>query len=176
MQVVVHLRTVEPSDSLYGGSIADDGRERNAEMLGKVSVWVCGYGREREKQSQWGQGKRVCGCESVWGERGFKEMLGTGKESVWVWVCVGKERGVVGDSGVVGDREREYAGVEDAGDRERERRLGTAKESVEMLGTGKERAALGTGRECVGVGVCGYGVSGSVGRSVRDRERECVGV
>ena len=47
-----------------------------------------------------------------------------------MWVCVGKERGVVGDSGVVGDREREYAGVEDAGDRE---------------------------RECVGVGVCGGG-------------------
>ncbi len=27
--------------------------------------------RERERK-RWGQGKRVCGCGSVWGKRGFK--------------------------------------------------------------------------------------------------------
>ena len=36
MQVVVHLGTVEPSDSLYGGSIADDGRERKRGERRKV--------------------------------------------------------------------------------------------------------------------------------------------
>ena len=80
---------------------------------------MCGIDGDRERE---------CVGVGVCGER--EESLGTGKESMWVWVCVGKERGVVGDSGVVGDREREYAGVEDAGDRE---------------------------RECVGVGVCGGG-------------------
>jgi|LakMenE01Jun11ns_1017448.scaffolds.fasta_scaffold9297242_2 hypothetical protein len=39
MQVVVHLRTVEPSDADCGNRIADDGREGKG---------VCGCGRERE--------------------------------------------------------------------------------------------------------------------------------
>jgi hypothetical protein len=40
--------------------------------------------------TSWGQGKGVCGCGGVWGKR--EESLGTGKESVWVWGCVGGKR------------------------------------------------------------------------------------
>jgi hypothetical protein len=53
MQVVVHLRTVEPSDAYCDDRIADDGRER------KRSV-QCSDG-DAGAMKRWGQGKRVWG-------------------------------------------------------------------------------------------------------------------
>ena len=68
MQVVIHLRTVEPSDSYYGDSIADDGREGKRSVQCSVfSVQMETLARGRRGKS-WGQGKRVCGYVGVGGK------------------------------------------------------------------------------------------------------------
>jgi hypothetical protein len=61
MQVVVHLRTVGPSDAYCGNRITDDGRE----------------------------GKRVCGCGSV--GRGREKLKSWEREFVGLWVCGERE-------------------------------------------------------------------------------------
>ena len=75
------------------------GREREKLKRGEreyVGVWVCGY------EGKWGQGKRVCGCGSVWGKRGFKKV-----QTRLTALVQRAEKG----HGKVGDREREYVGM-----------------------------------------------------------------
>jgi hypothetical protein len=122
MQVVVHLRTVEPSDAHCDDRIADDGRGGKG-VCGCGSVWgkrgfrgsnkvqsrltalvqirfkgsiapdgAGSIGFKREKLKTGNAGDRERECVDSMGTGKERRMLGTGKESVWVWVCVGGER------------------------------------------------------------------------------------
>ncbi len=78
MQVVVHLRTVEPSDAHCGNRIADNGRGGKRSVQCSVfSVQRSVGDREREfYRERWGQKKA-----------GDRE-----REFVGVWECVGRKR------------------------------------------------------------------------------------
>jgi hypothetical protein len=83
MQVVVHLRTVEPSDAYCGDRIADDGRGGKRSVQCSVFSVQCSDGDA---------GARAEGRGEVFSIQCSGGALGTEKESMWVWGYVGRER------------------------------------------------------------------------------------